>query len=140
MSGNTGTQSLAVMIRYLTTNQNQISGKQAKHHMLREIGTGLVEGFLISLFVFGIIVITGYIRKGSSMDSLTLVTGVVTAGSIMIALIVSTVLGALIPLVMNKINIDPAVASGPFITTISDIITLTLYYSISLAILLPFYL
>jgi len=56
-----------------------------------------------------------------------------------VALIISTVLGALIPLIMNKFKIDPAVASGPFITTLSDIVTLTLYYSISLAILLPYY-
>jgi magnesium transporter len=40
---------------------------------------------------------------------------------------------------MNALKIDPAVASGPFITTVSDIITLSIYYSVSLAILLPMY-
>lgn len=139
MSGNTGTQSLAVMIRYLTTNQNEISNKQIKRHMIREIGTGLVEGFIIAIFVFGIIVLTGYLRPGVSIDSKTIITAIVTSSAIMVALIISTVLGALIPLIMNKFKIDPAVASGPFITTLSDIVTLTLYYSISLAILLPYY-
>ena len=139
MSGNTGTQSLAVMIRYLTTNQNEISNKQIKRHMIREIGTGLVEGFIIAIFVFGIIILTGYLKPNVSIDSKTLITAVVTSSAIMVALIISTVLGALIPLIMNKFKIDPAVASGPFITTLSDIVTLTLYYSISLAILLPYY-
>lgn len=140
MSGNTGTQSLAVMIRYLTTNKNEISKKQIKRHMIREIGTGLVEGFIIALFVFGIIMLTGYLKPTVSIDFKTTITAVVTSSAIMVALIISTVLGALIPFIMNQLKIDPAVASGPFITTVSDIVTLTLYYSISLSILLPYYL
>lgn len=140
MSGNTGTQSLAVMIRYLTTNKNEITKNQIKRHMLREIGTGLVQGFIIALFVFGIIILTGYLKSSVTLDFKTIITAVVTSSAIMVALIISTVLGALIPLLMNQLKIDPAVASGPFITTVSDIVTLTLYYSISLSILLPYYL
>ena len=140
MSGNTGTQSLAIMIRYLTTNKNEITKKQIKKHMFREIGTGLVQGFIIALFVFGIIMLTGYLKPTVTIDSKTIITAIVTASAIMIALIISTILGALIPLIMNQLKIDPAVASGPFITTLSDIVTLTLYYSISLSILLPYYL
>jgi len=139
MSGNTGTQSLAVMIRYLITNKNTITEKQIQRHLFRELGTGIVEGFAISILIFGIIAMTGYFKNGYQFESLSLITGLVTSGSIMVALIIATVLGALIPLTMSKLKIDPAVASGPFITTVCDIITLTLYYSISLAILLPFY-
>ena len=139
MSGNTGTQSLAVMIRYLITNKNTITEKQIRKHLFRELGTGLVEGLAISILIFGIIAITGYFKNGNQLERISLITALVTSGSIMVALVIATVLGALIPLTMSKLKIDPAVASGPFITTVCDIITLSLYYSISLAILLPFY-
>lgn len=139
MSGNTGTQSLAVMIRYLIMNKNEITKKQINKHMFREVGIGLVQGLIISVIVFGIILFSGYLKLGV-IDSKIIISAFVTAFAIMVALIISTVLGALIPLIMSLLKIDPAVASGPFITTVSDIVTLTLYYSISLSILLPYYL
>lgn len=138
MSGNTGTQSLAVMIRYLTKNKQELTRKALKQHITRELYTGITQGFLIALMVMVIMVLTRFVSKGS-LDPKAWVTALVTSASICVALIVSTVNGAIIPLVMNQFKIDPAVASGPFITTVSDIITLTLYYSISLAILLPYY-
>ncbi|MDZ4196893.1 MAG: magnesium transporter, partial [Candidatus Izemoplasmatales bacterium] len=138
MSGNTGTQSLAVMIRYLSSQHEKISRKEIYRHMRRELGTGVVQGIILGIVICGIILVTQWISKGA-IDHLSWMTALVTSGSICIALIVSTVMGAFIPLFMDKVHIDPAVASGPFITTISDIITLTLYYSISLALLLPLY-
>ena len=140
MSGNTGTQSLAVMIRYLTTNKNEISSKTIRKHLLREIGTGFIQGFVLGALVFLMIFVSHYITTGIFFEPKSFITALVTSLSICIALFVSTVLGALIPLFIQKMKYDPAVASGPFITTISDIITLSLYYTISLAILLPLYL
>ncbi|PKL01560.1 MAG: magnesium transporter [Tenericutes bacterium HGW-Tenericutes-1] len=139
MSGNTGTQSLAVMIRFITANKNEISNKQINRHLLREIGTGLVEGLIIASLVFCIILVTAFIKPNAVIDFRTILTATVTSSAIMVAFLISTVLGALIPLIMIKFKFDPAVASGPFITTLSDIVTLTLYYSISLTILLPYY-
>lgn len=138
MSGNTGTQSLAVMIRYLTKNKQDLNKQEMKQHIKRELFTGITQGFFIGIMIMGIILLTRWASRGS-LDQVAFMTAIVTSGSICVALIVSTVNGAMIPLVMNHFKIDPAVASGPFITTISDIITLTLYYSISLAILLPYY-
>ncbi len=138
MSGNTGTQSLAVMIRYLTKNKQELNKKAIKQHITRELFTGITQGVLIALMIMIIILLTRFISNGT-LDLIAWMTSLVTSASICVALIVSTVNGAFIPLVMNHLKIDPAVASGPFITTISDIITLTLYYSISLAILLPYY-
>jgi len=139
MSGNTGTQSLAVMIRYLTVNKDAITKEQVRKHMRRELFTGILQGLSLGVLIFLVIAGSNWIFRGAFPEGRQLMTAVVTAGSIAVALIVSTVLGALIPLFMNKIKVDPAVASGPFITTVSDIVTLTLYYSISLAILLPLY-
>ncbi len=137
MAGNTGTQSLAVMIRYLTKNI-ELEKEKIRKHILREFKTGILQGFIIGVLIFLMINITNQIIY-QEISSANLIYATVTSGSIFIALLVSTTLGALIPLIMTKLKIDPAVASGPFITTISDIITLSIYYSISLLILLPLY-
>ena len=137
MAGNTGTQSLAVMIRYLSKNieSNRII---LRKHIIREIYTGFFQGIIIGVLIFIMINITNYITY-NEINTQNIIYAIVTSGSIFIALLISTTLGALIPLIMTKFKIDPAVASGPFITTISDIITLSIYYSISLLILLPLY-
>ncbi len=137
MSGNTGTQSLAVMIRYLTKNE-ELESQQIRKHLFREFKTGIIQGFIIGGLILGMVSFTTYISYGV-ISNTNLIYAAVTASSVFIALSVSTFLGALIPLFMTKVNIDPAVASGPFITTVSDIITLSIYYSVSLAILLPLF-
>ena len=137
MAGNTGTQSLAVMIRYLTKN-DELDKQKIKTHLFREFKTGILQGFIICILIFGMITATILIR-GDILNNQNLIYAIVTSGSVFIALSVATILGAIIPLVMNILKIDPAVASGPFITTVSDIITLSIYYSVSLAILLPLF-
>ena len=137
MAGNTGTQSLAVMIRYLTKNE-MIDKSMIRTHVSRELKTGIVQGLIIGVLIFGMIILTMIIR-GNGLNNQSIIYATVTSGSVFIALSVSTLLGAIIPLGMNSLKIDPAVASGPFITTVSDIITLSIYYSVSLAILLPLY-
>lgn len=137
MAGNTGTQSLAVMIRYLTKNLD-LDMTKIKKHILREFKTGVLQGLIIGILIFIMINLTNLIIY-QVISRPNLIYAIVTSGSIFIALLVSTTLGALIPLIMTKFKIDPAVASGPFITTISDIITLSIYYSMSLLILLPLY-
>lgn len=137
MAGNTGTQSLAVMIRYLTKNLD-LDMTKIKKHILREFKTGVLQGLIIGILIFIMINLTNLIIY-QVISRPNLIYAIVTSGSIFIALLVSTTLGALIPLIMTRFKIDPAVASGPFITTISDIITLSIYYSMSLLILLPLY-
>jgi len=139
MSGNTGTQSLAVMIRYLVQNKSEITKAAIQKHLRREIASGVVEGLLIGFLTFLVILISKVIQAGFSLSGIDWIYAVVTAFSIFLALFVSNLFGALIPLLMNKLKFDPAVASGPFITTIADILALVVYYSISLAVLLPLY-
>ena len=57
--------------------------------------------------------------------------GLIVASSLTIAMTVGTLVGSMIPLVMNKLNIDPAVASGPFITTINDIVSMLIYFGLA---------
>ncbi|MDD4000148.1 MAG: magnesium transporter, partial [Bacilli bacterium] len=96
------------------------------------------NGLLIGTLVFLMIAVTTVISN-QGLSGRNLIYALVASGSIAFSLVVSTTLGALVPLIMFKLKKDPAVASGPFITTISDIITLTIYYSISLLVLLPLF-
>nr|WP_306301180.1 magnesium transporter [Thalassobacillus sp. C254] len=55
--------------------------------------------------------------------------------SIFLSLTISTVIGATVPLIINKLKLDPAIASGPFITTVNDILGLLIYFSIATSLL-----
>ncbi|MBN6205012.1 magnesium transporter, partial [Ralstonia pickettii] len=119
MAGNSGTQSLAVAVRGISTGDYQKQGKLKM--ILREACTGLITGSVSGLIIAGVI----YFWQGNVF--LGLIVGV----SIMASLVVATLAGALIPLLMERLKIDPAVASGPFITTINDIISIIIYFGMA---------
>ena len=123
-AGNVGTQSLAVAVRGLAlgTIQKGSLGKMIR----REFATGLMLG-LTCMIVLGIAINLFY--QGNAM--LALIVGI----SIFITLSISTIIGATVPLIINKFKLDPAIASGPFITTINDIIGLLIYFSIATTLL-----
>ncbi|XMB87441.1 magnesium transporter [Mycoplasmatota bacterium WC44] len=125
MSGNTGTQSLAVTIRGLSTNQF-VDKRDIFEHLWREFKTALLNGFMLSTLVFIMASIMGYFTGNTDITF-----ALVICVSVYIAIIVATLAGALIPLLINALKIDPAVASGPFITTINDIISLTVYLTLA---------
>ena len=123
MAGNTGTQSLAVTIRGL--NEGEFDERsQIFKHLIREVGTGLLNGVLIGLILFGVSYI--FLRVSGIEHALT-ITQVVSL-SIVVSLTVATLSGALIPIIINSFKIDPAVASGPFVTMVIDIIALSVYF------------
>ena len=119
MAGNTGTQALAVAVRGLATGDLK---KENKWKMIRrEAGTGIITGLVCGVLVAIIVCIWQQ----------NIYLGMLVGISILGTLIVATIAGAIIPIVMNKLNIDPAVASGPFITTINDIISIFIYFGIA---------
>ncbi|WNS76886.1 magnesium transporter [Bacillus sp. DTU_2020_1000418_1_SI_GHA_SEK_038] len=119
MAGNTGTQALAVVVRGIATGDLE---KESKLKLIyREAGTGLITGTICGVLV----TMTIFIWKGN------LYLGILVGVSIFCTLIIATLAGAIIPLAMHKFRIDPAVASGPFITTINDIISILIYFSIA---------
>lgn len=122
-AGNTGTQALAVVVRGLAlgTVDSQSLGKMLK----REFGTGIMLGLVCAVTLLIIIPII----YGSFW-----LAGIVGV-SLFFTLSISTMVGATVPLIINKLKIDPAVASGPFITTINDIMGLIIYFSIATALL-----
>ena len=119
MAGNTGTQSLAVVVRGLTLGEFEEKGILPL--IRREAGAGIIIGVVNGL----LITVIATIWQGNMM--LGLILGI----SLLITLFVATLSGTIIPLLMNKLNIDPAVASGPFITTINDMIGLSIYFTIA---------
>ncbi|SUM72848.1 magnesium transporter [Staphylococcus hominis] len=119
MSGNSGTQSLAVSVRNISN--GDIKEKSKLKIALKEAGSGLITGFVCSVILFLIIVII------YRQPFLALIVG----ASLTIAMTVGTLVGSMIPILMNKIHIDPAVASGPFITTINDIVSMLIYFGLA---------
>jgi magnesium transporter len=122
-AGNTSTQTLAVVVRSLAL--GSIDRVGIYHLLRRELGTGVLLGFICSVILM--IVIPLFYGN--------LMLGLIVAVSLLAALSMATIIGAVIPLVINKLKIDPAIASGPFITTLNDIIGLMIYFSIATALL-----
>jgi magnesium transporter len=128
MAGNSGTQSLGIIIRLFATNQLE-SKKEVFKHLLNELLTGLVNGVVIAIGLFLMVIVFNFIKGQDFTTGLSF--ALVVALSINIALVVATLAGAIVPLVINALKIDPAVASGPFITTINDILSLLIYFSLA---------
>jgi magnesium transporter len=118
-AGNTGTQALAVMVRSIAVGDGDKTG--IKQLIKREFGTGMLLGLICGLALLIIIPIV----YGSFMVA------VIVGLSLFCTLSVATIIGAVIPIMINKLHIDPAVASGPFISTLNDIIGLLIYFSIA---------
>ncbi|MGD6801617.1 magnesium transporter [Rossellomorea vietnamensis] len=119
MAGNTGTQALAVAVRGIATGDLEEESKWKL--VIREAGTGVITGTVCGI----VVMITVYVWKGQ------LFLGFLVGVSIMVSLIVATLAGSLVPLLMHKLKVDPAVASGPFITTINDIISIMIYFGMA---------
>ncbi|WP_338752850.1 magnesium transporter [Bacillus sp. FJAT-52991] len=119
MTGNTGTQSLAVVVRGLAS--RDIDMKTVLSLVAREFGVGLIIGTICSVLIFFI----AFIWQGSA------ILGIVVGSSLLLTLIIGTLAGTVIPLILYKLKIDPAVASGPLITTINDILSLIIYFTIA---------
>jgi len=119
MTGNTGTQSLAVVVRGLIT--QDIDRKVITRLIARELGVGITIGVTCAI----IIAIIAYIWQGN------LILGAVVGSSLFFTLIIGTLAGTIIPLILYRLKIDPAVASGPLITTLNDIFSLMTYFGIA---------
>lgn len=132
MAGNTGTQSLGVVITLFAVNKLD-EKKHVVLHLLKELLIGLLNGIAIGILLFGMVIVMQWIRGESISGSISF--ALVISVSIAISLVVCTFAGAFIPVLMRMVRIDPAVASGPFITTIADIVSLLLYFSLAILFL-----
>lgn len=138
MGGNVGTQSLAVTIRAIS--DEEISKKEVNRLVLKEIRIAFFNGLLIGLISFVVVSLYLSLTKtvidpsiGFNILDIFKTSGVVSL-SLLISMMISGLIGTLIPIVLQKCKIDPAVASGPFITSINDIMAIVVYYGITLIV------
>lgn len=120
-TGNSGTQALAVVVRALAT--GELEKISIRRHFLTEAGTALMMSVLCGLILAGII----FFWQNE------LFIGIVAGSALGLSIFVGTLVGSAVPLFMHKLKIDPAVASGPLITTICDIISMFVYFTIATA-------
>ncbi len=133
MAGNVGTQSLAVTIRVLM-DENLTFG-QKTHLVLKESRVGFFNGLLLG--GISVIFVGLYIALFKHKDFMFAfsVSGCIGI-SLVVAMVISSTVGTLIPLFFKKIKVDPAVASGPLITTINDLVAVVTYYGLSWVLLI----
>ena len=122
MGGNVGVQSSAIIVQGLAskTNMGTLSTR-----LFKELGVGVINGLILGMVLVGASILLGY---GTNM-ALTVAT------SLIAVIIVAALIGTFVPLLLDRYKIDPALATGPFITTLNDILGLFIYFMIGRAIL-----
>lgn len=135
MAGNGGTQALAVTLTTLTQDDD-INRKKVIKMLGKEISIGFLNGVILGAISFGIVLLF-LVGKQQPITSNgvynlndCLLVAMSVSLSLVIALIFSSLLGLLLPIFFKKIKIDPAVASGPMITTINDLLSSCIYYGL----------
>jgi magnesium transporter len=137
MAGNVGTQSLAVTIRYIS--DDDANKKKSKQIILHEIRIGIMNGIILGLigliFITSYLIIKAYITGGVNEFMPVFLNAFKSGGivgvALFIAMSVSAFTGSFLPIMLTKMKIDPAVASGPFITTLNDLLAIIIYYGLT---------
>jgi len=124
MGGNAGTQSLAVAVRAIAT--KDLTGSNVRRVILREVTVGLINGLIFAI-VMGIV---GLLWFGSPD------LGYVIAAAMVINLVVAGFAGTVIPVILDRIGIDPALASGAFVTTVTDVVGFFAFLGLAVVVLL----
>ncbi len=133
MAGNVGTQSLAVTIRVLM--DEELKPKQKIGLMFKEMKIGCCNGLILGILSFIFLGLYICVFKGYEMHFSFAVSGCVGI-ALVVAMIISSLVGTVIPMFFHKIKIDPAVASGPLITTINDLVAVITYYGLAWLLLI----
>ena len=123
--GNVGTQSSAIVVQGLANGSLDI--RKSASQLLKELGVGLINGCIIALLVF----VYNLFKLGSAHQ----VTTVAVSLSLFCVVMFASVFGTFVPLTLEKLKIDPALATGPFISITNDIIGMVIYMSISTALI-----
>ena len=130
MSGNVGTQSATIVVRALAT--GRINLGQIWKVLGREVLVGILMGFVYgaALGVFG------FMRYFDAAYMNSLMLGVVISVSLCLGMTLAALVATAMPFVLHRFNLDPAAATGPFVTTFCDIACIAVYLSVATAVLL----
>jgi magnesium transporter len=123
MGGNAGTQAVATAVRALAT--RDLTAANAWRVVRREAGVGLVNGLAFGA-IMGLVVIVAFHQP---------MIGLVIACALWVTLLLASLGGVLVPLALDRLGIDPAVASGPFVTTVTDIVGFFVFLGIATLVL-----
>jgi len=122
MAGNVGVQSSAIIVQGLA---NDLVKGSLFNRLVKEVGLSLVNGLILALLLIGF----GTLIHQSILLSLTI------AGAMMSVIVVAALIGTFVPIVLDRQGIDPAIATGPFITTSNDIFGIFLFFYIAKLVL-----
>lgn len=136
MAGNVGTQSLAVTIRVLM--DDNLTTAQKLGLVAKEMKVGLANGLFLGAIAFAFIGLYIFLIKHNPIGMAFLISGCVGV-SLMVAMVISSMVGTLIPMFFHKIKVDPAVASGPLITTVNDLVAVITYYGLAWLLLIEIF-
>lgn len=120
MAGNVGVQSSAIVVQGLAN--NTLRTDDLRNRLLKEVVVALLNGIVCATIVF---VLNYAFYKDISL-------GITVSVALITVILQASIMGTVIPLGLNRINIDPALATGPFITTMNDVVGLFIYFSISI--------
>tara|TARA_Y100000748_G_scaffold252355_1_gene217734 strand:- start:2507 stop:3898 length:1392 start_codon:yes stop_codon:yes gene_type:complete len=126
MGGNVGTQSSTIIVRGLAT--GRVSFENSVTILFKEMRVGLILGILYGMLL-------GFFAIFQFIDTSPML-GVVVGLSICVSMILAATIGSLVPLILNRFEIDPAIATGPFVTTAIDIMGVAFYFLIARTLLL----
>lgn len=133
MAGNAGTQSLAVTIRVLMDEGMQ---RRQKLKLLgKEARIGLINGAILGALSFLFVGFYLVILKGQSLQ-MAMYVSICTCAALLISILLSSICGTAVPIFFKKIHVDPAVASGPLITTLNDLVAVIAYYGLAWLLLI----
>tara|TARA_B100000809_G_C15136776_1_gene530968 strand:- start:1835 stop:3205 length:1371 start_codon:yes stop_codon:yes gene_type:complete len=118
MAGNVGVQSSAIIVQGIAN--DNVRGSMGSR-LLKEVGLSLINGFVLALLV----ILFGFIIGQDTTESLAI------AVSMMSVIVVAALVGTFVPIILDKRGIDPAIATGPFITTSNDILGIYLFFVLS---------
>lgn len=128
MAGNVGTQSLAVTIRVLM--DENLTGKDKLKLVVKEMKVGFCNGALLGILALVCLGVYIALFKGYAFGTAMVISACVGV-ALLVAIVISSLIGTLVPMLFHKMKIDPAVASGPLITTVNDLVAVVTYYGLA---------
>lgn len=121
MGGNVGVQSSAIVVQSIANGTSQFSSILSR--VKKEAILGLLNGLICGTLIFAITWLLQDIRLGISVSI-----------ALFIVIFFAAIFGTLIPLILHRYKIDPAVATGPFITTLNDVVGLFIYFAVGMMV------
>lgn len=115
MGGNVGVQSSAIIVQGLAN--NSLLGDHIGRKLLKELGVGLVNGLICSLLILAYAFLIEEWKLAATVSA-----------ALLTVILFASFLGTFVPLTLNRFRINPALATGPFVTTLNDIIGITIYF------------